>query len=215
MATASTRRVISRTPRRPASRSGFAADCRWCKAPVLWLRSTATDKLAPIDAHPAPGGTVVVHRDGANLPTGTYDVVVPPRPREVVQAETLDLLTAADGYGGLGGGVDEPGDSDDEVLAPTRHVNHWVTCGSATARRLARERADRGVAAGPLRTVDGDPVGPRHMAEPVDVLGPPATVNNQRRCRACWQPMNAELSAAGERYHPTCGPDPGPEPDRP
>jgi len=221
MATAQTRRVIARTPRRAAApRSGFAADCRWCRRPILWLRSTSTDQVAPIDATPTPGGNVVVHRGHDGLPTGTYDVVQPPRIPAQPQQDAL--LEREDAYAGLGGGLDDvlAGVPDDDV--PTRHVNHWATCGSATARRLARERADRGVPAGPLRTVDGDPVGPRHRTDPAalaeaapDAFEPPSAVaTNLRRCRGCWQPLTAASSAAGDRYHPTCGPDPGPEPDR-
>lgn len=211
MATAPTRRVTSRSSRRPAPRSGFAADCRWCKAPILWLRSLRTDTLAPLDAYPAPGGTALVHRDGIGRPVGTYEVLPIPRAPDHVQHEALlDLadLEPAGAYADLGGAVAAPEPD------PTLHWNHWATCSNRTARNLAAARAaDGGRPPGPLRTIDGDPVGARHVVE--DALGPPpAHASAPRRCRVCFGPLDPVLSAAGERFHPTCLPDPGPEPDR-
>jgi hypothetical protein len=222
MATAPARRVIARTPRRPAAGprsaqgSGFAAECRWCRRSILWLRSTATDLLAPIDAAPAPGGNVIVARDELGRPTGAYDVAQPPRPRPAAP-EQASLLEVEDSspYADLGGGLEEVLSGVEHVPEhemPTRHWNHWATCSNVTARNMAKRRQATGAAPGPLRTVDGDPVNPRHVE---DALAPPAAVAaNLRRCRACWQPLDATLSAAGARFHPTCGPDPGPEPDR-
>lgn len=116
---------------------GVATICSWegCSAAILWLAYAGENKakvgrLAPIDAEPAPGGNVEVDR-----PAGTYRVIGDPAQRSL-----LDPTLA------------------DPDARPTLHLNHWTTCSSPTARRLARERAGSG--RGKLVTVDGDPVHP-------------------------------------------------------
>jgi hypothetical protein len=147
---------------------------------VLWLRSTSTGKLAPIDAFPSPDGNVVVHAD-----LGTYDVVKP----------EPEGLFAGDGAAA--------------AIRPRLHLNHWVTCTNATARRLAKERQKGHT--GPLVTVDGDPVnphGPRTVPAPTDAddpLAPPLDVlAKHHRCPGCDLPVDAALLAAGISRHPAC-----------
>ena len=39
------------------------ANCRSCQAPILWVRTEATNSLMPIDAKPDPKGNIVI-KDG-------------------------------------------------------------------------------------------------------------------------------------------------------
>ena len=45
--------------------------CRSCKAPILWLVNTSTQRAAPIDAEPSPAGNILV------LDERTYRVLRP------------------------------------------------------------------------------------------------------------------------------------------
>lgn len=89
--------------------------CRWCHAKVWFLRHPNTGKVAPIDEYPAPRGNIAI-----NVRAGTYSVVT----------ETAALFEL------------DPSRVDDDAN-PTLHLNHWVTCTNATARRLADERLGR------------------------------------------------------------------------
>lgn len=87
--------------------------CRWCSAEVLWLRSVATGRPAPIDAFPDPDGNIAV-----DVAAGTYDVVGrTPRP--------VPTLT-------------DPEPAEPPVVL---HLNHWVTCRNATRRKAAKRGA--------------------------------------------------------------------------
>lgn len=55
--------------------------CRWCGAPILWLRHATTGKPAPIDADETPNGNVLV-----DPLVGTYRVAAhPPAPGAAAQ----------------------------------------------------------------------------------------------------------------------------------
>lgn len=113
-----TRPPIGRTPRAPGRIDGT---CQWCHDPVQWLVSTSTDRPAPIDAEPVPGGNVMVLRTTDGKRTGQYAVIGKPEERTLFDAtEAVDL-----------------------DARPTLYLNHWVTCRNATARRMARDRATK------------------------------------------------------------------------
>jgi hypothetical protein len=44
--------------------------CRSCRAAIVWLKHAESGKAAPVDAAPAPGGTILI-----NAPGGTYRIV--------------------------------------------------------------------------------------------------------------------------------------------
>lgn len=174
-----TRRRIGRSPQaRPQATThrSVHAHCRWCPAEVMWLESSATGKLAPIDTDPVPGGNVLVHRDTAGRVLGTYSVI---------GAEERGLFDATEAV--------------DADARPTLHLNHWATCTSPTARRLARERS-RGKTGPVVAVEDGAPVGE------VDKLAPPAAVRAARGCAVCGTAMDPQLLEAepATRTHPTC-----------
>lgn len=142
--------------------------CKWCRSPVRWLRSPSTDRLAPIDAWPAPDGNIRVEGD-------TY-VVVPPAELALFHGPAADR--------------------------PSLHLNHWVTCTNATARRLAKAR-QKGHD-GPL-VADGVPVHPADRNGSTDMLAPPlAVAARNARCDVCRGPLDPALFAAGIQVHPCC-----------
>lgn len=173
-------RANPRRARRSSKDASNVSRCRWCRADVIWLKHPGTGKLAPIDLHPAPGGNIVVNRAA-----GTYTVVVP---------NDLALFDVT---------------KTDVDAQPNLHFNHWVTCTSPTARRLAAERSKGKT--GPM-TADGEPVGAgararRTGADPMEA--PPevvAAVTPPPRCAGCDQPMDRTLAVLGETHHPNCYP---------
>ena len=155
--------------------------CRWCGNGVLWLRHEVKGKLAPIDPHPVPGGNILVNRKDES-----YSVVA--------KAE-LGLFDAT-----VFNGPD---------ATPTLHMNHWATCTSATARRLAKAR--QAGHTGPLVTADGDLVHPHDRnadgVAQLDPLSAPADVQarlNPPRCSVCGERLDPRLAAAGILTHPSC-----------
>lgn len=93
--------------------------------------------------------------------------------------------------------------------APTLYLNHWVTCASPTAKRLARARQSGHD--GPMVTADGDLVHPADrnaqglVAAGLDPLAPPpAVAHKHHRCSVCGEPVDAQLFAAGITDHPSC-----------
>lgn len=139
----------------------------------MWLAHQRTGTLAPIDLEPVPGGNVLVHRSAAGRLIGTYSIA----------------------------GKDEVGLFDataaDPDARPTLHVNHWATCSSPTARRLARERSRSS----------------RPAPSPSDRSGPPPAVVAARGCAVCGGPMDRALLEAepDTTTHPACGTSPLPD----
>lgn len=181
-----TRRTIGRTPstagtrarrRTPARSAGqHTGRCRFCRADVFWLAHPTTGKLAPIDVAPQPGGNIIVHRDTAGRLTGTYSVVVK------AEQGLFDATISVD--------ID---------ARPTLHLNHWATCESPTARRLARTRTE----GSRLVTVDGDDIG----AGDLDPLEAPTDVRAARGCTTCGHPLDPRLlDAEPTTTHPACDP---------
>lgn len=143
----------------------------------MWLEHVETHKLAPIDHDPAPGGNVIVHRGAKGELLGTYSVI----------------------------GKDE-GTLFDTTVAnpdarPSLHLNHWATCNSPTARRLARER--RG-GRSKLVTADGDPIVGDPAAPPPEVLAA------HGHCTVCGGALDPVLAASEPQSttHPGCEPLP-------
>lgn len=169
----------TRPVRHPVAPSSPVGKCRWCNADVLWLAYREPGgKLAPIDLLPAPGGNIIVDRA-----MRTYSIVA------------KDELTLFDATIAV-----------DRDANPTLHFNHWATCRSVTARRLAKERQRSGGRTGPLVTVDGDVVGP--VDPDRDPLAPPPELRpGFAICIACGNRMDRGLWLGGERTHPNC-PDP-------
>jgi hypothetical protein len=55
--------------------------CRACAAEVIWLKNRDTDKAAPIDARPTPGGNVVIVAGGRYAVLKKDEVPEPGTPR--------------------------------------------------------------------------------------------------------------------------------------
>lgn len=156
-------------PRSTGHASVYAA-CRWCGFEVMWLRHPDTGRLAPIDVDPVPDGNVIVHRDAGGRLLGTYGVV-----RKDEQA-LFDATKAVD--------LD---------ARPTLHLNHWATCASPTARRLAKGRAAR-------------PAGEAPTAVDPKLEAPPEVIA-ARGCEVCGLAMDPALlrREPKNRTHPGCG----------
>lgn len=190
------RRTIGRSPkaaRAAAARTGSVyATCRWCGADVIWLKSTATGKLAPIDYQPSPDGNVLVHRDpGSRHVQGTYEIV-----SRADQATIAGVLTQ----------------EQNDAARPVLHLNHWATCNSPTARRLAKERQSGG---GSL-TAGGEAVGSRSVG--ADKLGPPMEALAAHSCcqnPACGSQLGPIDLAEHRKFHASCEPEHAPWVRRP
>lgn len=143
----------------------------------MWLEHSTTHKLAPIDVDPQPGGNVLVHRTAAGKVAGTYSVL-----------------------GGEERGLFDATEAVDRDARPTLHLNHWATCQSPTARRLAKERA--GGKTGPVVAADDDAT----QVGQGDLLDAPAHVTGPRLCASCGQPMDPALLEAepDTTTHPGC-----------
>jgi hypothetical protein len=59
------------------------ARCASCGATIEWRRNVKTNKLAPIDVEPNPGGNVVLDADGRYRVLTRAELTRPPRADEV------------------------------------------------------------------------------------------------------------------------------------